>query len=54
MAPKAQKEPSWIGGPTKGLGANEYTNKRSFEARSSFEGTHILVQMAPRFHNLDS
>jgi hypothetical protein len=23
MAFKAQKEPSWIGGPTKGLGANE-------------------------------
>ena len=24
MAPKAQKEPSWIAGPTKGLGTNKY------------------------------
>ena len=35
MAPKAQKEPSWIGGPTKGLGVNEYTNLRP--ARASKE-----------------
>ena len=28
MGPKAQKEPWWIGGPTKGLEANEYTNLR--------------------------
>ena len=29
MAPKAQKEPSWIGGSTKGFGINdsEYTNE---------------------------
>ena len=26
MVPEAQKEPSWIGGPTKGLGTNKYTN----------------------------
>jgi hypothetical protein len=32
MAPKAHKEPSWIGGPTKGLGAKEYTNFRPTRA----------------------
>ena len=26
MAPKVQKEPSWIWGLAKGLGANKYTN----------------------------
>ena len=35
MAPKAQKGPSWIGGPTKGLGTNGYTNLRP--ARASKE-----------------
>jgi hypothetical protein len=35
MASKAQKEPSWIGGPTKGLGSNVYTNLRL--ARASKE-----------------
>jgi hypothetical protein len=35
MVPKAQKEPPWIGGPTKGLGANGYTNLRP--ARASKE-----------------
>jgi hypothetical protein len=26
MAPKAQKEPSWIGGPTEGFESNQYIN----------------------------
>ena len=43
MAPKAQKEPSWIGRSTKGLGANEYTFYCSLEAGSSFKKTQILV-----------
>ena len=35
MAPKAQKEPSWIEEPTNSLGTNEYTNSRP--ARTSKE-----------------
>ena len=35
MAPKAQKEPSWIGGATKSLGVNKYTNL--WPARASKE-----------------
>ena len=35
MALKVHKVPSWIGGPTKGLGANDYTNLRP--ARASKE-----------------
>ena len=54
MAPKAQKEPSWIGGATKGLGANKYTIKGSLEAGSSFKRTQILVKLTPRCHGLDS
>ena len=48
MASNAQKEPSWIGGPTKGLGTNEYTNKGSLETRSSFKRTQILIKLAPQ------
>ena len=54
MAPEAQKKPSWIGGPTKGLRANEYTFYCSLEAGSSFKRTQISVKVAPRFHDLDS
>jgi hypothetical protein len=37
MAPKAQKEPSWIEEPTKGLGANEYTNNLFTWGRLEFQ-----------------
>jgi hypothetical protein len=35
MGPNAQKEPSWLGGPTKDLEANKHTNLRP--ARASKE-----------------
>ena len=54
MVPKAQKEPSWIGRPTKGLGAKEYTLYCSLEAGLSFKRTQMLVKLAPRIHGLDS
>jgi hypothetical protein len=58
MAPKAQTEPSWIGGPTKGLGTKEPLGYLFFycslEAGSSFKRTQILVKLPSRFHGLDS
>ena len=44
MVPKAQKEPSWIGGPTEGFGSNEDINNCSLEANTSFKRTQILVK----------
>ena len=49
MAPKAQKEPSWNGTPTKGVGTNEDTFYSSLETILSFKRTQILVKLAQDF-----